>query len=322
MPQGSATPDGVPYLPVSFPSQGATLRGRLYVHPRSRALPTVVMTHGFSATITGMVADCYAEELHASGLQVLLFDHRGFGISGGHPRQVINRWTQARAYSDAIDFLVSRHQNVDPARIAIWGDSLSGAMAIGVAAFDPRVRALVVQVPACGAELPPADPDGSRFARLRDAFRHADLDAEPRSTTGPMPVVSPDQQHTPSLLTPASAFRWFTDYGNQPCTLWINEATVVEPGTTPTFHAGLCSPHISCPSLWVVARDDEMPAAVPNIALNAYRTAPQPRVLLEIDGGHFGLLRPGSTLFDEVSHAQSTFLTKQLMTEALIPFDR
>jgi pimeloyl-ACP methyl ester carboxylesterase len=274
------------------------------------------MTHGFSATITGMVADRYAEHLHGSGFQVLLFDHRGFGLSSGHPRRVINRWVQARGYSDAIDFLMSRQQEVDPARIAIWGDSLSGAMAIGVAALDPRVRALVTQVPACGAELPPADPDGSLFARLRDAFLNADLDVEQRSITGPMPVVSADQQRTPSLLTPLSAFRWFTHYGTQPGTLWMNEATVVEPLTSPTFHAGLCSPHLSCPSLWVVARDDEMPAAVPTIAVNAYRAAPQPRVLLEIDGGHFSLLRPDSTVFAEVSNAQSTFLSRHLMTEA------
>ena len=278
------------------------------------------MTHGFSATITGMVADRYAEVLHASGLHVLLFDHRGFGLSSGHPRQVINRWVQARAYGDAIDFLVRMHRAVDPARIAIWGDSLSGAMAIGAAAFDPRVRALVVQVPACGAVLPPGDPDGKRFAQLHDAFRHADVETNPRRTIGPMPVVSPDQQHTPSLLTPASAYRWFTDYGTEPSTAWVNEATIVEPDTTPTYHAGLCSPHLRCPSMWVIARDDEMPGSVPYIALTAYHAAPQPRELLEVDGGHFGLLRPASTLFHQVSHAQSAFLTKHLMAEPLPTF--
>ena len=71
---------------VAFPGDGADLRGFLFEHlgaPR----PTVVMTHGLSATISGMVADNYAAVIHAAGLNVLLFDHRGFGLSGGEPRQ-------------------------------------------------------------------------------------------------------------------------------------------------------------------------------------------------------------------------------------------
>ena len=157
---------------VEFESEGATLRGWWYRHGGSVLRPAVVMAHGFTATISGMVADRYAERLHASGLQVLLFEHRGFGLSGGSPRQQVNRWVQARGYRDAIGFLAGR-PGVDPLRIGIWGDSLSGAVALCVAAFDPAVRAVVAQVPACGAQHASHRGDGD-FAALRAIFDTAD----------------------------------------------------------------------------------------------------------------------------------------------------
>ncbi len=261
---------------VAFLSEGATLRGWLYSHaertdsePPRR--PALVMTHGFSATITGMVADRYAQRLHASGLQVLLFDHRGFGLSGGSPRRQVNRWTQARGYRDAITFL-TRRPDVDPGRVGIWGDSLSGGVAICVAAFDPRVRALVVQVPACGANHAPPSP-GRAFETLRTVFNTADLASLPARLVGPAPVVSPDQGRQPSLLRPGTAYRWFMEFGARPGTGWSNDATVVELETQPALHAQLCSPHLTCPSLWVIA-DDEMPGANPAVSLTAYRSTP------------------------------------------------
>lgn len=296
---------------VEFPSQGATLRGRLYEHGAGTPEPIVVMTHGFSATITGMVADRYAEVLHAAGLNVLLFDHRSFGLSGGEPRQVLNRWIQARGYRDALDF-VSALPEVDASRVALWGDSLSGSMALGVAAFDERVRAVVVQVPACGSEPPPADPDGSSFRALRDTFLGADVESHPKETIGPMPVVSPDQIGSPSLLTPITAFRWFIDYGGRPGTNWQNWTIRVVADTPVPYHAGLCAPHLHGASLWVIAGDDEMPGAEPHVARMAFDAAPQPKELLEVEGGHFGLLYHPSPLFDQVSAAQADFLLRHL----------
>jgi len=299
---------------VAFPSEGATLRGWLYTHaehthvePRRR--PALVMAHGFTATISGMVADRYAERLHASGLQVLLFDHRGFGLSGGSPRQQVNRWVQARGYRDAIAFL-ERRPDVDPGRIGIWGDSLSGAVAICVAAFDPGVRAVVVQVPACGAHH--ASPSvGRGFEALRTVFRSADLTSFPARVIGPAPVVSPDQVRDPSLLRPHTAYRWFLQFGARPGTGWSNEATVVELDTQPALHAQLCAPYLTCPSMWVIA-DDEMPGANPAVTMTAYRSAPGPKALLRVEGGHFGLLYPDTAVFDHVVDAQSRFLATHL----------
>ena len=115
---------------VEFPSQGALLRGRFYRPERAAPFPVVVMTHGTTATIT-MALDHYAEVFCRAGLAVLLYDHRNFGLSGGEPRQQINPWIQARGYRDAVNYLLTR-SDVRADRIAAWGDSYSGMIALAV----------------------------------------------------------------------------------------------------------------------------------------------------------------------------------------------
>lgn len=297
---------------VEFSSEGATLRGRLYARPdQLKPSPIVIMAHGFSATIDGMVADHYAEVFYKAGFAVLLYDHRNFGISDGEPRQQINKWVQARGYRDAINFVTTLSE-VDTARIAIWGDSLSGAEVMVVGAIDPRVKAIVAQVPACEDEPPPPDPDGLLFASIRDTLLNGDISGTPQTTTGPLPVVSFDQLGNPSLLTPLTAFRWFIEYGGRYGTKWENWATYVVPETPVPFHPVLCTPHIQVPLLLVIAKEDEMPGTNSAIARMAFDLASQPKELIEMDGGHFGLVHYPGQLFDQSSNKQRDFLQKYL----------
>jgi hypothetical protein len=296
---------------VEFESEGTTLRGRFY-RPEGRPgpIPVVVMAHGFSATIT-MTADRYAEAFAAAGMAVLLYDHRNFGSSDGEPRFEINPWLQARGYRDAIGFAVTL-PGVDDAGVALWGDSLSGAVGLVVAGVDERVAAVVAQVPATGRDLAPPDPDG----RLYEAFRHTllegDITAGPADKVGPLPVVSGDQLHAPSLLTPIQAYRWFIEYGGRFGTGWENRATRVTPSTPAPFHAGLAAPHIRCPVLIQISPADEMPGANPMVTRAVADAIPDPKEIMEIDGGHFGLLHYPSSWFDQASAAQTTFLRHAL----------
>jgi dienelactone hydrolase len=298
---------------VEFPSEGTTLRGRLYDWAEvSRPRPIVIMAHGFSATISGMVADRFAEVFYEAGFVVLLYDHCSFGISDGAPRCEIDAFGQARGYRSAIDFAAGL-SGVDGDRVALWGDSLSGGAVIAAGAVDPRVAAVIAQVPACGAEAPPPDPDGSIFDSTCRPYLDTSC-SKTRGTTrkGPMPVVSFDQAGTPSLLTPITAYRWFIEYGGRHGTNWVNRASVVAPAEPARWDPVLCATHLKAPSLFVIASEDEMPGADPEVARIAFDHAPPPKEACEIEGGHFGLLHYPSALFDQASGAERSFLLRHL----------
>lgn len=135
---------------ITFPSTGATCAGWRFqavsdAFESSAGRPCVVMAHGFSGTRdTGLRG--YADGFAAAGLNVLLFDYRGFGASGGTPRQVVSYRRQREDYRAAVR--AARHlDGVDPARIVLWGTSYSGGHVLDVAATDPAVAAVVAMTP-------------------------------------------------------------------------------------------------------------------------------------------------------------------------------
>ena len=296
---------------VEFPSEGAALRGLLFLPEKpSRKAPLVIMAHGTSATVF-MVADKYAEVFRRAGLAALLYDHRNFGRSGGDPRQEINPWIQCRGYRDAIDFAVTLDE-VDADRIALWGDSYTGGQVIVVGAIDPRVKAIVAQCPVFGAEPPAVEPTKANFEILTEIFLRGDVRGSPETTTGPIPVVSSDQAGTPSLLKPIQAFRWFIDYGGRAGTKWINSVTRVVPVTSVPYHPTLCAPFVKAPTLLMVAPEDEMVHANYSVSRQAYELLPGTKQWHDIAGGHFGLLYYPGELFEEAIQAQARFLKKWL----------
>ncbi|HEV8105985.1 MAG TPA: alpha/beta fold hydrolase [Burkholderiales bacterium] len=296
---------------VEFPSEGATLRGLLFL-PETLASkpPVVIMAHGTSATVS-MVADKYAEGFCRAGLAVLLYDHRNFGNSEGEPRQEINPWIQCRGYRDAMKCVESLDE-VDPERIALWGDSYTGGQVIVVGAIEQRVKVIVAQCPVFGAEPPAVEPSKANFDILKDILLQGDIRGSPETTTGPMPVVSFDQAGTPSLLKPIQAFRWFIDYGGRAGTRWVNSATRVIPRTPVPYHPALCAPFVKAPTLLIVAPQDEMVHANYSVTKRAYELIPGFKQWYDIAGGHFGLLYFPGELFDEASRVQTEFLKRWL----------
>jgi hypothetical protein len=129
---------------------------------------------------------------------------------------------------------------------------------------------------------------------------------------GPLPIVSFDQINNPSLLTPLTAFRWFIEYGGRYGTKWENWGTRVSPETPTPFHPAICAPFVKAPLQMLIAHQDEMPGANSKIARMVFDLAPQPKELLEIDGGHFGLVHYPSPLFEQASKAQRGFLERYL----------
>jgi uncharacterized protein len=133
---------------VSFASGAVSCAGYLF-HPEPQTdpgarLPCVVLAHGFSGTMDRLVP--HAERFAAGGIAALVFDYRGFGESGGEPRQVVDLPGQHDDLRAAIAWVRGR-DDLDPDRVALWGNSLGGAHVISVAADDPRIVAVVAQIP-------------------------------------------------------------------------------------------------------------------------------------------------------------------------------
>jgi uncharacterized protein len=106
--------------------------------------PIVVMAHGLSGTRRDRLGP-FAERFAAAGVAALLFDHRGFGDSGGeadrfHPGRQLGDWRAAIAFARSLP-------GVDADRVATFGSSMGGGNALAAAADDRRVAAVVSQVP-------------------------------------------------------------------------------------------------------------------------------------------------------------------------------
>jgi fermentation-respiration switch protein FrsA (DUF1100 family) len=131
---------------VRFKVGKASIGAWLYLpQPLAAPVPCIVMGHGFGGT-RDMGLAAYAVRFQTAGFAVLAFDYRHFGASEGEPRQLLWIPKQLEDWAAAIAFARSRPE-IDPARIALWGTSLSGGHVIVAAAEDNKIACVIAQCP-------------------------------------------------------------------------------------------------------------------------------------------------------------------------------
>ncbi|RSQ39977.1 alpha/beta hydrolase, partial [Acinetobacter baumannii] len=136
---------------IKFTSNGVTCSA-WYIpastdkYMNSRGRPCIVMANGFGGTKdTGLLS--FAEPFNKAGFDTFIFDYRGFGESGGYPRQNVSYKAQREDYKAAIK-TARNLPYVDRNRIALWGTSYSGGHVITIAAQDEKISAVVSMNPA------------------------------------------------------------------------------------------------------------------------------------------------------------------------------
>lgn len=137
---GAETPAdaGFAYEDVELTTtDGVTLSG-WYVRSRNGA--AVVLAHGAGSTRSGVLDQAVVLARHGYG--VLLFDARGHGRSDG--RAMDFGWYGNEDIVAAVSFLAVR-PDVDGERIGVVGLSMGGEEALGAAAADGRIQAVVAE---------------------------------------------------------------------------------------------------------------------------------------------------------------------------------
>ncbi|MEQ7007980.1 CocE/NonD family hydrolase [Actinopolymorpha sp. B17G11] len=120
-------------------NDGLVLQG-WYVPSRNHA--AVVLMHDSGGTRSSVLV--HAVALARMGYGVLLFDARGHGDSEGDAMTL--GWGRERDIAAAVTFLSSR-DDVDPAKIGLFGLGRGGEAALTEAASDDRVSAVVAEGP-------------------------------------------------------------------------------------------------------------------------------------------------------------------------------
>jgi pimeloyl-ACP methyl ester carboxylesterase len=126
------TPDraGLEYFELGLKTEdGERLHG-WWIGARREPLGHLLLCHGNAGNVGDRVL--HAALLTAAGFDVLLFDYRGYGRSGGRPSEE-GTYRDARA---AFTCLLEQ-PGVDPGRVFYLGESLGGAVALDLALERP-----------------------------------------------------------------------------------------------------------------------------------------------------------------------------------------
>ncbi len=127
----------LPHEDIHFTAHdGVRLHGWYVPHPNPRA--AVLFCHGNGEHVARL-APTLALLRERTGVSVFAWDYRGYGHSGGKPHEK-NLLADARA----AQLWVAAREGIRPEDVVLYGRSLGGAVAVGLAAEHP-VRGMVLE---------------------------------------------------------------------------------------------------------------------------------------------------------------------------------
>jgi uncharacterized protein len=271
----------------------------------------VVMAGGFAVT-KEPGTDRFARRFNDAGFSVLAFDYRRLGESGGQPRLVLPVRDQIADWNAAVAYAASL-PGVDPARLAIWGFSLSGGHVFRVAADNPKLVAAIAQTP--NADGPAAARNAVRYQKplallrftgrgILDALgglagrppRLVPLMGEPGEV---VLVTTPDGREGGRVLSPDNKYpEW-------------QQAVAARSTLAAGFYSpGRYASKVRCPLLVLVCDEDRTALAEP--AVRAARQAPRAEVV-RLPGGHYEPFLDGH---EQAVEAELSFLRRHLLDHA------
>lgn len=236
------------------------------------ARPIIVMAHGLTGTRRDRLG-AFAARFAGAGIAALVFDYRGFGDSTGEqdlfePSRQLEDWRAAIAFVRSL-------ANIDGGRVATFGSSLGGGNALAAAAADPKVAAVISQVPSLDRE-----------AQTYSKPQHVVEEMKAGAAEGRyLPAVGqPDE--AAFISAPGAEVGWRRVVAIGEDSRWRNRcsaAWLLGPPYRPIEHAA----SLHCPWLVCVAADDQV--AKPGPAIEAGRRAPKGEVRIYPGIDHFDI---------------------------------
>ena len=138
---------GLPYRDAEFRSRVDDIPLRGWWIAREDRGPSVILVHGITSNRAAGKSLPLAARLSAEGYNVLLFDQRGHGESGGE--RVSSGFHERRDLGGAIDFLKSL--GVAESSIGVLGSSMGAGTALLTLQDEPGVQAAVFESPYASA---------------------------------------------------------------------------------------------------------------------------------------------------------------------------
>ncbi len=236
------------------------------------ARPVVVMAHGLSGTRRDRLG-AFAGRFAAHGCLALVFDHRGFGDSGGtpdlfHPGRQLEDWAAAIGAARG-------WPGADPDRVVTFGSSMGGGNALAAAAGDRRVAAAISQVPFLDLRRQAHRTSNRVRARmLLAALRGGHLPA----------VGQPDE--AAFINAPNAEAGWRAVVAGGEDSRWrdrVSARWLLGPPFNPGRHAA----DLHCPWLLCVGGADQV--ARPSVAIAASRRAPRAELCVYPGVDHFDI---------------------------------
>ena len=134
---------GIDFENISFiTTDSIKLRGWFIGSQNSLTAPTIIIAHGLGASKSDFIN--LSGFLSSNGFNVLLFDFRAHGESGGKSCSLGLK--EQMDITAALDYIISR-KNLKNKNIGLYGFSLGGSAGILTASKDLRIKAIVADTP-------------------------------------------------------------------------------------------------------------------------------------------------------------------------------
>lgn len=292
---------------VQIPCGGDTVAAWLYPAQRTGRLseyPAIVMAHGLGG-VKEFGLDAYCERFSQAGYICIAFDYRHWGASTGEPRGLIDIEREIYDWNTVIQYTAQLPQ-VDAARIAVFGTSLSGGYAIRLAATNPLVKCAVCQCPFTNG-LASANSVGYLHA-MRMLFL-ALWDAFFSWPTNPVriPLIAPPGEFAMENSFDAyQGYRAMLPPGKEEADIREVPARIVL--QLPFSFPGTYAKHVKGPIFFAICADDTV--TPPATTLHYAKQAPKGTVRVYEGMGHFAVItREG---FERVVPDYVAFLQENL----------